>query len=601
MLLKVRLSTGEVIGTTGHRITLSSEGSLYFAGQARLDNRGDLLGRLGLPGRLSDAELIVHAYLNLGDNHPAHLLGDFAYALFDERQRRLILVRDHLGVAPLYYHLTDDLCIASDSLDEMLAQAEIPRDLDEGVVAEWCLNGHVYNQTDTFYSAIRKLPRATQLSLASGAPRVRAYWSDDDIRPLRYPDDQSYIDHLHDLLRTVILDRLGATGVQAAHSSGGLDSTPIAILAGRACRAQGRNFHTYNWCRPEAGDDRESHEWTDARCVAQAEGFIHREIGVTSESLTRSLLHHDLARDGTTMFEYEARLLKLAQGDGVERIFSGFGGDEILTTRSRDQHTGAIRAGRFLYALRRLAMEADPGQRWWLPRLGLNYGRLLRRAWLLTPPERQEWHQRQALGLAARLALLRPEFAAFAASRYQPNRYFLADGIAEKQRIMLHQGYHQERMESWAILGSRHRVRYLYPYLDKRIVEFALAVPSALHFRQGRPRHLYTQALGDALPQLLRVKPKLPESERVRQLVHEYHAALGTLEVAERVTAASSGYVDTAKLLKELKRLARLDASDWPMNLLFVVAATGAIRALNLDAAPTPAPIRAKTPRNWEA
>jgi asparagine synthase (glutamine-hydrolysing) len=209
------------------------------------------------------------------------LLGDFAYALCDVRQRRLLLVRDPLGVAPLYYHLSDDLCIVSDALDEMLAQPEIPRALDQGVVAEWCLNGHVHHQTDTFYAAIEKVPRATCLRLGAGPPKATTYWTVDAIAALPAADEHRYVDQLHDLLRSVIRDRLTETGTLGAHLSGGLDSTPIAILAGRACRAQGRAFYTYNWCQPDPGDARDCHEWTDARRVAQDEGFHHHETDLS--------------------------------------------------------------------------------------------------------------------------------------------------------------------------------------------------------------------------------------------------------------------------------------------------------------------------------
>jgi asparagine synthase (glutamine-hydrolysing) len=588
VLLKVHLPSGEVLGGDAERLDLGSSGCLYVAGQYRLDNRQELCRRLDLPTAISDAELVGHAYLALGEErHCAALVGDFAYALFEVRRRRLLLVRDHLGVAPLYYHLSDDLCIVADSLDELLVQPEIPRDLDndEGVIAEWCLNGRVHNQTDTFFDAIKKVPRATLLCVGARLPKTQLYWTVDDITPLRYTDERDYVEHLHHLLRTVVSDRLAHRGIQAAHFSGGLDSTPIAILAGRASRAQGRPFHTYNWCQPEADDAPECHEWTDARRVAQDEGFIHHETGLSVASLEQSLLNHDLARDGTTMFEYERLVLAQAAADGVTRIFSGFGGDELLTSRSRDHHTDAIRAGRFMHALRRLALESDPRRSLRLPRLGLDYARLLRRAWWPVPPERQDWHQQQVARLAARQSLLKLDFAAFAAAHHTPaGDYFRAECIAEKQRLMLDRGYHQERMESWAILGRRHGVRYVYPYLDKRLVEFAFALPAEWYYRRGRPRYLYTRALGDALPETLRTKSKLPESERVRQLVQRRHAALLSPSVSERVASADSDYIATDQVLAGLEALAGRDPADWQALIPEISALTDALLLLNAQA-----------------
>ena len=582
MFLKVNLATGQASGGAVHGAGRPAGEGLRFAGYCRLDNRRDLLARLHLPPEVSDAELIVQAYLAFGESHPEHLLGDFGYALFDARTRRLWLVRDHLGVAPLYYHLMDETCIASGSLDALLARPEIPRDLNDDVVAEWCVNGHVFNQTDTFHAAIKKVPRATRLCLGARSRLAATYWSLADIEPLPPATEETYVEQLHDLLRTVILDRLGADGGQAAHLSGGLDSTPIAIVAGRACRQRGQIFHTYNWCRPEPGDERDCHEWTDARRVAQTEGFIHHEIAVTPATLLQELLQHDLSRDGTTMFSYERHVLELAQAAGITSIFSGFGGDEILTTRSRDRHLGALRAGRFLAVLRRMALESNLSQRGSLPRLVWRYARGLHRAWWPTPPERQALRQEIAQRAEVRLALLLPDFAAFARTRLHDwGGLSRADSVTEHQISLVNVGYHQERLESWAILGGRCGIRHVYPFLDKRIVAFALALPGEWYFRRGQARYLYRRALGDSLPDPLQGKAKPPESERVGQLTQHRGTALLAPEVIERVTAASSLYVDTQQLLRQLERLRQGDRSPWQQHWFPVEAIYSVMLTLN--------------------
>jgi asparagine synthase (glutamine-hydrolysing) len=583
MFLKVNLATGQASGGAVHGAGRPAGEGIRFAGYCRLDNRRDLLARLRLPPEVSDAELIVQAYLAFGEAHPERLLGDFGYALFDARERRLWLVRDHLGVAPLYYHRTDETCIAASSLNALLARPEIPRDLDDGVVAEWCVNGHVFNQTDTFHAAIKKLPRATQLCLNVNTTAGKRYWSLDSIEPIQENREPVLVEQLHDLLHTAILDRLGAEGGQGAHLSGGLDSTPIAIVAGRACRQRGQPFHTWNWCKPEPGDDRDCHEWTDARRVAHAEGFIHQETGVTPETLLQDLLQHNLARDGTTMFSYERRVLELAKAAGVSRIFSGFGGDEILTTRSRDRHHGALRAGRFLAVLRRMGLESDLRQRGALPRLVWRYARRLHHAWQPTPPYLYTWREEAKRRAAVRLSLLQSEFASFARNHlHELGGLNPADRLAEQQAEDINLGYHQERMESWAILGERQGVRHAYPFLDKRLVEFALALPGEWYYRRGQARYLYRRALGDSLPKPLQGKAKPPESERVGQMIENLRIAMLAPEVVERITGTASSYVDTQLLLRQLERLRQANRAPWHNKLLDVWVAFEAFLALNL-------------------
>jgi asparagine synthase (glutamine-hydrolysing) len=584
MLLRVDLSTGRVDGTSVSVHGLGSAGRLYFSGRTRLDNRSDLLGRLRLSPDVSDAELMIQAYLAFGESHPEALLGDFAYALFDARERRLWLVRDHMGVVPLYYHRAGDLCIASPSLDAMLAQRDIPRDLDDGVVAEWCVNGQVFNQTDTFYSTIKKVPRATQFCLGPSTTVTRGYWSLADIEPLKESREPILVEQLHDLLHTAILDRLGATGGQGAHLSGGLDSTPIAIVAGRACRKQGRDFHTWNWCRPEPGDERDCHEWTDARRVALTEGFSHHEIAVTPETLMQDLLEHDVARDGTTMFMYERHVLHQAQTNGVTRVFSGFGGDEILTSRSRDRHLGALRAGKFRTVLQRIALERGLERRGSYLRIIKDYARALHQVWLATPSGREAQRRKANYRVKAHLALLRPVFAAKAISYlHEPWGIIRTDRIAEQHVDRINWGYHQERLESWAILGERYRVSYVYPLLDKRLIEFALALPGEWYFRRGEARYLYRRSMNDTLPDLLNGKTKHQETERVRQLVENLRIAMSAQEVLNQITTSSSPYIDLSRLLRHLEFVQRPDSGS-SQNLSFEVnAALSAILALSLN------------------
>ena len=583
MLLRVNLTTGRVTSSSVYVHTLGSAGRIYCSGRWRLDNRDEMLGRLRLPPDVSDAELIVQAYLAFGESYPETLLGDFAYAVFDSRDRQLWLVRDHMGVMPLYYHRVGELCIASPSLDALLSQPDIPRDLDEGVVAEWCVNGRVLNQVDTFHAAIKKVPRATRLRLGATSHQAGVYWSPADVPPLVETREPALVEQLHDLIQTAILCRLDATGGQAAHLSGGLDSTPIAIVAGRACRRQGQAFHTYNWCRPEAGDPDDWHEWADAREVARDEGFNHCEIGPTPDTLLEDLLHHDPARDGTTMFSYERHVVRQARADGVARIFSGFGGDEILTYRRRDPHYQALRTGRFLEVWRRLVKESDLTRCSSWPRLQRRYARLLQNAWGFTPTARLKVLRFQQNKVNIRLGLLKPEFAAHATSMSHDKRAaFLSEGITRQQTANLGHGYHQERMESWALQGWRLGIDYVYPYLDKRLVEFALALPSEWYFRQGQDRYLYRQAVDHCLPVTLKTKGKPREIVRVGQLMQNCKTALENPRVAERIAADSSPYLDAQSLLSLLDRLRKADAMPWEQQVQELSAAFDCLLARNL-------------------
>ena len=554
--------------------------TLGFAGAARLDNATALARAYGLPVDASETLIIGHAYCRHGVDFPASLLGDFSFALHDPAEGALWLVRDHLGVRPLYYYHSVRCCVASNSLDAMLADPAIPQALSDGVVADWCLSGRLYAQSETFFAAIRKVPRATALRLSATGVSHHSYWPLAAGELLVYRDERDYLLHLQALLRQVVLDRLPKQGLVAAHFSGGLDSTPIAILAGRACLQQGRPFFSYNWCRPDGGDASACSEWDDARNAARAEGFGHQEFGITADALKVSLLHHDVARDGTTMFEYERAVLAQAREAGVGWIFSGFGGDELLSCSMSDSLASLIRQGRCLHAWQRLALQADPQQSLGLLRRLVRFGRLLRDAAGLASEKPHPWLARREEDQRLRRALLNPGPAACWGGGHclEPP----LQTVRDFQRYMLESGYHQERMESWAILGGRVGVQYLYPYLDKRIVEFALALPPEWYFRHGQNRYLYRKAAANAIPAFMRQKGKPPETYRVRQLVRERLKALVDPEVHEMIRNTDSPYINTQALLAQCRQIHTLRTDDLQVCIPQVQALTGAVLTLNI-------------------
>jgi asparagine synthase (glutamine-hydrolysing) len=564
--------------------------ALYFAGTARLYNHSELTKKLGLPEATDTPELICHTYAAQGEGFERLLQGDFSFSLFDPGQQKILLVRDPLGSVPLYYHRSSTYCVASNSLDHLRALPGLTDRLSDGVVAEWCVNGHVYNQTETFFESIKKCPRATILRIEAHSERARQYWEPRDLAPLRYADERDYTAHLRQLIDSAITDRIDSSGPVAAHSSGGLDSSPIAILAARASRHRQKGFQTYNWCAPDAGDDADCHEWDDARQLARIAGFEHREIGITAAMLKPSLLHHDVASDGTTMFEYEGKVLKHAQQQGIRTIFSGFGGDELLTSRSRDKHYGLIRSGRVFEAVRRMALEASPERPWPLLRLAAAFGRAAYGSFRSAGTSNSETEILQARKRDARLELLKPDFAEFALTHYRELGYGSAETIAARQHIMLRSGYHQERMESWAILGLRAGVRHVYPYLDQRIVEFALTIPPDLYFRHGKPRHLYLQTVGDTLPDYLLRKSKQPEIYRVSQLMRERLRALSDPELLDRIAGTDSPYVDTKALLDKCREIRTREFGDLKAAIGPTQALTTAVLALNIGSASRPIP-----------
>ena len=163
---------------------------------ARLDNRAELIAELSdelqrlqvlaeppqvLAAPLQDeivgdGALILASYLRWGEDCAAHLLGDFAFALWDENQQRLFCARDHVGAKPFYYHHAPGALFAFGSeIKAIFELPDVPRARSEKRIAEYLIFAFA-DYENTFYEEIMRLPAAHTLTVSRDAFKVQRYW-----------------------------------------------------------------------------------------------------------------------------------------------------------------------------------------------------------------------------------------------------------------------------------------------------------------------------------------------------------------------------------------------------------------------------------------
>ena len=159
---------------------VNKTGNLILTADARIDNRDELIAALDLtghPGReMSDSALILSAYEQWGECCPEKLLGDFAFAIWDGRKRRLFLARDHFGVKPFYYYRSDRLFVFASEIKALFNIPEVPRQLNEARVSHY-LTPMMEDKTVTFYREIFRLPAHHTMTVSREGAKVRPYWA----------------------------------------------------------------------------------------------------------------------------------------------------------------------------------------------------------------------------------------------------------------------------------------------------------------------------------------------------------------------------------------------------------------------------------------
>ncbi len=213
----------------------SLDARVWITGCIRIDARKELLAKLKLTkttilSKTPDSELVLHAYHKWGTGCLDHLLGDFAFAIWDDRQQTLFCARDRFGMRQLCYSHIGDLILVSNSINCLLQHPKITRTLDDTAMGDFLLFGdHSWlDKTITAFSDISALPAAHQLVYKKGKVFIKRYWEPPaDLPLIHYRHHNEYLEHFLDVFNSAVADRTRLPNIVVS-MSGGMDSSAIA-------------------------------------------------------------------------------------------------------------------------------------------------------------------------------------------------------------------------------------------------------------------------------------------------------------------------------------------------------------------------------------
>ena len=511
------------------RQPLSLDGQVWLAADARVDGRAELISQLRARGRevagdAPDAGLILHAYHAWGPACVDHLIGDYAFAIWDEPARQLFCARDRFGATPFYYAQVGGTLLVGNTLNALRLHPGVPDTFDEEALGEYLLFGLYPASGATTFAAIRRLRPAHTLTARDGQVWIRRYWSVPEmVEPIRYRRPEEYVERFRDLFEQAVSDRLRTDAV-ATQLSGGLDSGSIAATAHRLLKTSGRPFDLRGYTmvfRRLIPDD----EGTFAGQVAGRCGFPVESLPIDDVFLAEPPVPPPFLTPEPWGLPGE-----VSQQEIVERaatfsrvLLMGFGGDPLFGPRRRSFRE-AWREGGYRAARRGLAGRAR---------------RSLRRALAGSPPA----------PVAEMPAWLDPGFVARAQLRERWQERMAAQGALDEQR-----GMAAAPLWETIFIGSDPAytgvpVKARWPFFDLRLFDYVLAVPAQPWCRS---KYLLREAMRDTLPETVRLRPKTP----LRGL--PYPAALQRLGVSAWMCELAAApeiapYVDRQRLARALE------------------------------------------------
>lgn len=320
---------------SGHQPISNEDGSVTVAFNGEIYNYRALRERLSRAGHSfrtqGDTEVLVHLYEELGEECVHELEGMFTFALWDRRQRRLLLARDRLGVKPLYYSHADERLLFASEIKSLLRHPALSAAPDLDALAAFLLLKYV-PAPQTMFQGIVALPPGHLLVSDPTGVRVRRWWDLSFARADPVPSEEEAADELRVRLEEAVRSHLVSDVPFGAFLSGGLDSSTIVALMSRELSQPVRTFSV-----GFAGADEGLSELPYARLVAQHYETDHSEVLIGARDLVEQaekvVWHLDQPiADNACLANYMVAELASRR---VKMVLTGEGGDELFAGYAR--------------------------------------------------------------------------------------------------------------------------------------------------------------------------------------------------------------------------------------------------------------------------
>ncbi len=506
-LAHTRLSIIDLAG--GHQPLFDDQRGLALVANGEIYNYVELREELIAAGRPfathSDCETILQAYAEHDRDFLPRLRGMFAFALHDERQGTLTLARDRLGIKPLFYTETSDGIAFASEIKALLALLPTPPAINPRALAQY-LQNQFNSGEETIFEGIRRLPPGSALRIdAEGRIERWRYWSALEVEPRQCSFEEAARE-FDQLMDSAMHEHMRSDVPFGLFLSGGVDS---AILLAMLDRYQDKPIRSFSVGFSGA---RLSDELDDAERIAQRFRTEHTPLKLDQQAVFRRLVHtvwtaDDLMRDYASL---PTDILAQHASREVKVVFTGEGGDEVFAGYGRYRKSALQRWAKNLIA---------PGSG------GFRTRGHWRRPW----PRRVFGAELQA----AQAAVREPFIQAWQAT---PRRW---DDVQRSQYVDLTTALPDNLLVKADRMLMGFGLEGRVPFLDHRIVEFGLSLPSELKIKPGQGKlflkrwaeqylphdHLYRKKRGFHVPVgdwlqgdfLAGLTEKLPRNPAIRQ------------------------------------------------------------------------------------
>ncbi|MCR6484694.1 asparagine synthase (glutamine-hydrolyzing) [Amycolatopsis sp. OK19-0408] len=485
----------------------------------------------------SDTEVVLHGYLQWGDEVVDHLNGMYAFAIWDERDDKLVMIRDRMGIKPFYYYPTPDGVLFGSEPKAILANPIAKKVVDLDGFRE--LAGFTKRPGWSLWKDMREVEPGTLVTVSREGIRTRTYWKLD---AKQHTDDQeTTVARVRELMTDIVHRQLVADVPRCVLLSGGLDSSAVTGLAAARLAEQGEQLRTFSvdfFGQEENFKPDEMRDTADSpfvRDVASLVGSAHQDVVLNPGELTDPEVRRAVLR---------ARDIPAGLGDmdtSLYLLFKAIRGESTvaLSGESADEVFGGYR-----WFHNEDAVNADT-----FPWLAFRNSMMDERSSLYTPELVKNLDVQSYIADQYRTAVAGVEHLDGESEREARMRTICNLHLTRFVRMLL-----DRKDRASMAVGLEVRV----PFCDHRLVEYVYNTPWSLKTFDGREKSLLRHATKHVLPDSVRdrVKSPYPSTQdpgyaaALQQQVKEVLAEPGhqVFDLVDRAWAHRASEVDSATM-----------------------------------------------------
>jgi asparagine synthase (glutamine-hydrolysing) len=477
---------------------------LAITADARIDNREELMQMLNISyiqqdQIISDSTLILKAYEKYGENCVDYLIGDFAFAIWDDKTEKLFLARDHMGIRPLYYYEDDNFFAFSSEIKGLLAIG-INEDVNNKYL-KYLLIG-LQTKEDTCYNCVKRLCASQCLVVQKGYTTVRKYWELSTTKETVFKDPAQYAIRFYELLEQAVKCRIRSAFPVGFEVSGGMDSTSIACIGAKLIHNEGKSTYGVAFQRPAEFEfpeitNKESFYIEEVRKFAPIDHLeVYTDGDYSKDSLEEIKLNLE-RNDGPCAYMDIGFLYmkQLAQKHQIRCLLSGFLGDQMATWWNDAPY--------YLEYLSKYKLAKYFKEAWKMNQVTyatkLLLGVVLQKIFpksvsYLTRKRRSHLLKKHPNNL------LLPEYFNEIAKTVEYDYFSIPSSFREIQIKEVTNEILSQRMEGEIRSTKAMKMELAYPMADIRLIEYVLSIPVEHKVSAQNRRKLFRLAMAEKIP-----------------------------------------------------------------------------------------------------